>query len=120
MKILVADDDRDTAESFRMLLELTGHEVCTAADGREAVELAKTFRPAMAMLDIVMPQLDGYEAATQIRALLPDVLLVAVTGLAGRGGAATYKAAGFDYYLLKPVHAAEVCDLLATHLSEIT
>jgi CheY-like chemotaxis protein len=120
MKILVADDDKNTAESFCMLLRLTGHEVCTAADGQEAVDLARSFRPAMAMLDIVMPKLDGYEAASQIRALLPEVLLVAITGLPGRGGVDAYKSAGFDFYLLKPVHAAEVCDLLATHLNEIT
>lgn len=114
MKILVADDDQDTRVSFSMLLQMAGHEVRTAADGQEAVDLAATFRPTAVMLDIWMPILNGYEAAARIRALLPKVLLVAITGVPNRDGVTAYKTAGFDDYLLKPVTLAQVREVLNT------
>jgi CheY-like chemotaxis protein len=112
MRILVADDDQDTLVSFSMLLQVAGYEVRSAADGQDAVDVAAAFRPAAALLDIWMPDLNGYEAAARIRALLPNVLLVAITGVPDRAGGSGYKAAGFDYYLLKPVSLAQIREVL--------
>lgn len=114
MKILVAGDDQDTLVSFSMLLRMAGHEVRSAANGQQAVDVAAIFRPAAAMLDIWMPILNGYEAATRIRSMLPKVLRVAITGVPNRDGVAAYKTAGFDYYLLKPVTSAQVREVLNT------
>ena len=112
MKILVADDDTDTVLSFTMLLQLAGHEVRSAADGQEAVDMAADFQPDAVLLDIEMPRLNGFEAATRIRAALPGVLLIAMTGWSNLGDDATFNAAGFDHHLLKPVDLARLNALL--------
>lgn len=114
MKILVADDDQDTVVSFSMLLQIAGYEVRSAADGQQAVDVAATFRPDAAMLDIWMPVLNGYEAASRIRALLPKVLLVAVTGVPNPDGMTAFKTVGFDHYLLKPVTLEQIREVLKT------
>src|SRR6185369_13037168 len=81
-RILVADDNRDAAESMSMLLRLMGNEVRTVYDGAEAVEEAATFRPDVIVLDIGMPKLTGYAAARRIRAQSwsEGTMLVALTG----------------------------------------
>ena len=109
MRVLFADDDKVIAEASRRLLENAGHEALVACDGAEAVELAKSFRPAIVMLDIGMPRLTGFEAAIQIRAILPDVVLVAVSGWPVSGREAEFKAAGFDQAVLKPAGVIELC-----------
>jgi CheY-like chemotaxis protein len=116
MRILVADDDEDTRQSCRELLELDGHEVCSAADGQQAVDLAKMFLPELAMLDIGMPRLTGFEAAKQIRAALPNVTLVAVTGWQARKDAQA-EGDAFDHYVLKPVSPSDLCRLMHRELS---
>ena len=81
-RILVADDNRDSADSLRMLLKLSGHEVQLAHTGAEAFETAKRFRPDVGVFDIGMPDLDGYELAERIRreAWGKKITLIAVTG----------------------------------------
>ena len=81
-RILIADDNADSAESMGMLLRLMGNDVRIASDGLEAVEQAAVFQPDIVLLDIGMPRLDGYEAARRIRnqGWARDTLLVAVTG----------------------------------------
>jgi CheY-like chemotaxis protein len=104
-RILVVDDNKDTAESLKIILELAGHTTWSAYDGVAALELAQRLVPDVVVLDIAMPGMNGHEVARRIRSTpeLGSVFLVAVTGL---GTSADRKAsynAGFDIHLSKPV-----------------
>ena len=102
-RVLVAEDIPDAAEMLRLMLESMGHEVRVAADGVQAVALAREWAPQIALLDIGMPRMDGYEAARQIRALLrSDVVLVALTGWGQEADQRHAREAGFDRHLTKP------------------
>jgi signal transduction histidine kinase len=81
-RVLVADDNRDALDSLAILLECNGHEVCKATDGAEALDLAATWRPELALLDIGMPAMDGYEVARHIRSQPwgRSMVLVALSG----------------------------------------
>ena len=114
LRILVAEDQPDAAETLAVLLQMLGHEVRTASDGQEAIAAAEAFRPDVVLLDIGMPRLNGYAAAQRIRELLPDALLVATTGWAQPDDIAKGLAAGFDYHLVKPVEPERLRELLAT------
>jgi CheY-like chemotaxis protein len=114
-RVLVADDIPDAAEMMRLMIECMGHEVRVAADGAQAVAVAVDFQPQIALLDIGMPRMDGYEAARQIRAALGDqVLLVAVTGWGQEEDQRRAHAAGFDRHLTKPADPAVVESLIAS------
>jgi PAS domain S-box-containing protein len=104
-RILVADDNRDAANSLAMMLRLAGHEVHAAHDGQEAVEAADWFRPEAALLDIGMPRLNGLQAARHIReqAWGRDMVLVAITGWSQEEDRRMALEAGFDHHLTKPV-----------------
>jgi signal transduction histidine kinase/CheY-like chemotaxis protein len=104
-RILVVDDNLDSAESMAMMLEFSGHEVATAHDGLEALKLAQEFRPDVALLDLGMPKLDGYEAARSIRQQSwgRDIMLVALTGWGQAEDKRRSREAGFDAHLVKPV-----------------
>jgi CheY-like chemotaxis protein len=80
MRVLVADDNRDAAESLATLFHLTGHQVRMAFDGGQAVEQARDWTPDVAVLDIKMPVLDGRDVARTLRARFPDLVLVALSG----------------------------------------
>jgi PAS domain S-box-containing protein len=115
-RILVADDSPDAAGTMARLLQLLGHEVRTAADGQEAVEAADAFRPDVALLDIGMPRLNGYDAARRIRELPggAEVTLVALTGWGSADDRRRSREAGFDAHLTKPVDPQALRDLLAS------
>lgn len=115
LRILVADDNVDAAETLGALLGLDGHEVRIAADGAEALALAPAFQPAVAFLDIGMPGMDGYETARRMRALpaLDGMRLVALTGWGAAEDRARSQAAGFDRHLLKPTPLDEIRAVLA-------
>lgn len=104
-RILVADDNLDAADMLASLLMLQGHEVALASDGVKALEQAQTFRPDVALLDIGMPGLDGYEVAERLRKdiALPGLRLVALTGWGQASDRARALAAGFDVHFTKPV-----------------
>ncbi|WP_375138185.1 ATP-binding protein [Stutzerimonas azotifigens] len=108
--ILVADDNRDIAETMAELLRLEGHQVHLAFDGLEALESFQRIRPQVALLDIGMPGLRGDEVARAIRALPGDqqVLLVAITGWGQPKDKEAALAAGFDRHLTKPVNINEL------------
>jgi signal transduction histidine kinase len=115
-RILVVDDNIDSAESLAMMLELSGHEVATAHDGAEAIELAREFQPHVALLDIGMPKLDGYEAARSIREQSwgREMMLVALTGWGQEEDKHRSREAGFDAHLVKPIDFDALEDLVAT------
>jgi signal transduction histidine kinase/ActR/RegA family two-component response regulator len=104
-KILVVDDNRDSAMSLSLLLELDGHDVRRAYDGLEALEIADHFRPEVTLLDIGMPKLDGYGAARELRQRewAKDTLLVALTGWGQQEDKRLAREAGFDHHMVKPV-----------------
>jgi PAS domain S-box-containing protein len=116
MKILVVDDNRDAADSCATLLELSGHHVQTAYTGRRALELAETFRPHAVLLDIGLPDFDGYQLATTIRAAPwgRSILLIAVTGWGQEEDRRRAFEAGCDHHLTKPIAAEAVESLLQT------
>jgi CheY-like chemotaxis protein len=116
-RILVVDDVSDAAYSLAMVCELYGAEVKVARDGLEALRVAAEFRPEVVLMDITMPQMDGYEAARRIRAedWGRSVILVALTGWGRRSDIEAAHAAGFDGHLLKPVEA----EALVTLVSEL-
>jgi signal transduction histidine kinase/CheY-like chemotaxis protein len=114
-RILIADDNADSAESMGMLLRLMGNDVRIANDGLDAVEQAEAFQPDIVLMDIGMPRLDGYEAARRIRKQdwSRDTLLVAVTGWGPSDDSEEATAAGFDCHFTKPLDPAELRRLVS-------
>jgi signal transduction histidine kinase len=112
--VLIADDNVDAAESLAMLLRLDGHHVEVAGNGTEAVELFDKLHPDVAILDIGMPGMNGYEAARRIRAR-PEgkgIALIAVTGWGQEADKARAAAAGFDHHFTKPVEPEALISLI--------
>jgi CheY-like chemotaxis protein len=116
LRVLVADDNVDAAESLAMLLEELGAEIRLAHDGEEALAAAEALRPHVAFLDVGMPKLDGYQVGRRIRAERwgADVMLVAVTGWGQPEDRRRSKEAGFDEHLVKPAPVEMVEKVLAT------
>jgi signal transduction histidine kinase/ActR/RegA family two-component response regulator len=115
-RILVADDNRDAAESLALQLELAGHLVRTVHDGVEALSVAETFLPEIVLLDLGMPKMDGYETARRMR-LSPwgkGAALIALTGWGQGQDRQRTAEVGFDVHLVKPVAEAELFQVLAT------
>ncbi|MFO0968258.1 MAG: response regulator [Gemmataceae bacterium] len=114
LRILVVDDCSDAVESLRILTELWGHEVRTATDGAAALQLAPAFQPHVALVDIGMPRLNGYEVARRLRETegLEKLFLLAVTGYGRTEDRETAKQAGFDLHLTKPVDPQLLRDFL--------
>jgi CheY-like chemotaxis protein len=113
-RILVADDNSDSLESLATLLELGGHEVFSAANGALALESAERNLPEVALLDIGMPKLDGYEVARRIRAQPwgRGITLVALTGWGQDSDRRRSGEAGFDSHLVKPLDLDKLTELL--------
>jgi PAS domain S-box-containing protein len=113
-RILVADDNKDTADSLQRVLQLYGYDVRVAYDGASALRLGAAFRPEVAVLDIGMPGANGYEVAREIRRQQgPQIKLVALTGWGQEGDRRRAMEAGFDYHLTKPVDPGTLNDLLS-------
>ena len=114
-RILVVDDNRDSADSLAILLEMDGNQIRTAYDGLEAVEAAATFRPDVVLLDLGLPRLDGYQTALRIRQQPwgEPMVLVALTGRDQDEDRRRTLEAGFDRHLVKPVDSAVLLQLLA-------
>jgi signal transduction histidine kinase len=113
-RILVADDNPDALASLAAVLQLQGHEVFSAANGTQALECADRYRPEVALLDIGMPLLDGYEVARRIRAQPwgAQVTLLALTGWGQEPDRRRSQSAGFDQHLVKPLDLARLNELL--------
>jgi PAS domain S-box-containing protein len=114
-RILVVDDNRDSAESLAMLLKLTKNDTHTAYDGLEAVEAAATWKPDVILFDIGLPKLNGYEACRRIREQPwgRAMIMVALTGWCQQEDRQRSSEAGFDGHLVKPVDLAALTQLLA-------
>ena len=114
LRILIADDVADSSQSLALGIGLLGHEVRTAADGQQALDTALEFKPDMAILDIGMPRMNGYEVAKRIRAAasIRSVLLVALTGWGQRDDVERATAAGFDLHMTKPADFATLRRLI--------
>jgi signal transduction histidine kinase len=114
-RILVVDDNRDAAVSLAMLLKLQGHDVDTAHDGEAAVSRAETMQPEIILLDIGLPQLNGYEVARKVRSTDwgRGMTLVALTGWGHDDDRKRSHDAGFDHHLLKPVDLDALEQILA-------
>ena len=112
--ILVVEDNADARESLCLALELRGHRVLPAADGPAALDVLERERPRVAVLDIGLPGMDGYELARRMRAARGDaIVLVALTGYgAARDGDEAVRA-GFDRHLIKPVDVEELVRVVA-------
>jgi PAS domain S-box-containing protein len=114
MKILVADDNKDAADSLSRLLQISGHRVSVAYDGASALELADAFAPRVAVLDIGMPGINGYDVARDFRARYgAGVMLIALTGWGQEADRKRSREAGFDHHLTKPVEPAVLEELIA-------
>ncbi len=115
-RILVVDDYADAAESLAMLLQTEGHEVETADCGMKAIEQAQVFNPQIVLLDIGLPDLDGYEVAKRLRMLpgLRDAILIALTGYGQTEDIERSKSAGFNYHLLNPLNFEKLSALLTS------
>jgi PAS domain S-box-containing protein len=113
-RVLIADDNKDGAESLGTLLGLQGHEVIIAHDGRKALAEFERLEPAVVLLDIGMPELDGYDVAREIRRADrgAEVMLVAITGFGRGNDKARALAAGFDHHFTKPVDPHRIEELL--------
>jgi CheY-like chemotaxis protein len=113
-RILVVDDNVDAAEALGELLRDYGHEVATAHDGSKALDHARLHRPEIVLLDISMPEMDGYEVAKRIRGDLGlgDAILVALTGYGEDRHRRLAREAGFDQHVTKPVDASKLEELL--------
>jgi CheY-like chemotaxis protein len=103
-RVLIVEDGADNRESLTELLETLGHTVAVAVDGEEGIDRALTLRPEVALIDIGLPGLDGFEVARRIRAVVgPEMFLIALTGYGQPEDRARAIAAGFDVHLTKPV-----------------
>jgi CheY-like chemotaxis protein len=115
-RILVVDDNADNADTLAMLLRLAGHEVHVAQSGPAALEAARNFMPDIALLDIGLPGMDGFEVARRLRSDLglTETLLVAVTGHGYDEDRRRSQDAGFNAHLVKPVNLAALNKIVAS------
>ncbi len=116
LRVLVVDDNVDTTESLEMLLRDSGYDVRTAPDGPTALATALDYQPNVAMLDIGLPGLDGFEVAKRLRQqpLLQKVVLIAMTGYGKDSDRQLAQEAGFDHYLVKPARFEQLQKILAS------
>jgi CheY-like chemotaxis protein/two-component sensor histidine kinase len=121
-RILVVDDNRDAADSLRLLFEVMGNEVHVAYDGRTALEEVREFRPSLLFLDIGLPGMSGYDVARKLRedTSLSKMVLVAVTGWGGEDDVQRSTREGFDFHLTKPVELAVLQKMMQVPLKRNT
>ena len=114
-RVMIVDDFRDITTTLSELVMLLGHEACSANHGRDALALAETFQPDLVLLDLGMPEIDGFEVARRLRAQ-PDgkhIEIIAMSGWGHQAARDQAKQAGFDRHFLKPITLAHLHALLA-------
>ncbi len=117
LRVLVVDDNQDNADLCSLLFKRMGHQVRTAYSGPDALTLAREFSPQFVLLDIGMPEMNGYEVARQMRAAgsKERLVMVAVTGWGQEEDKSKAKAAGFDHHVTKPFNFNQLTELLAEY-----
>ena len=111
--VLLIEDNADARDALRVLLELDGYDVEAAGDGAQGLEIARAKTPAVALIDIGLPGMDGYEVARRLRAMAgPRSYLVALTGYSDPDDRRRAEEAGFDAHVVKPVDPDELTRLL--------
>ena len=118
--ILIADDYDDNRELLRLMLETEGYRIREARDGREALEAARAEQPAVALIDLSMPSLDGWGLLRELRAdeRTRSIPCVAVTAFAGNHDRQRVLEAGFDAYISKPFRAKELIELVGSFVTK--
>jgi len=113
-KVLVVDDERIIADTLAMILNQSGFEASAVYSGEKAIEMASTFAPDMLITDVIMADLNGIDAAIQIRALLPDIKILLFSGQAATADLlAKARAKGYEFEILsKPVHPQDLLSKL--------
>ncbi len=116
LRVLVADDVRDQADSLAFLVTAWGHDVRVVYDGLTALQVADSYQPDVAVLDLGLPGMDGYQVAVHLRRqpALKDIKLIALTGYDWQGAELRSKEYGFDEHCLKPVKPDDLKQLLAS------
>ncbi|MCP9495476.1 MAG: response regulator [Pyrinomonadaceae bacterium MAG19_C2-C3] len=118
-RILIADDYEDNRELLRLMLETSGYKIEEARDGAECVQMARTHKYDLALIDLSMPILDGWSVLQEIKSNdgTCDLPCVAVTAFAADEDRQRALAAGFDAYLTKPYRSKDLLDLVASLLT---
>lgn len=111
-KILIIEDNVDSAEALSIIVNLMGHETFVAHDGIQGLETFNEVKPNVVLLDIGLPKLNGYEVAERLRAENPNLKLIALTGYGARADRERTLQVGFDVHLVKPVDVAALKKLL--------
>lgn len=121
LRVLIVDDNADAAESLALLFALDGHQARVALNGVDACRLAASFAPQLVLLDVLLPDIDGYEVARRLRALpaTANAMLVAMTGYGDVDAQARAAAAGCDGHFLKPFEPDQLERLAARALERI-
>ena len=116
--VLVVEDNEKNMKLLRDVLQATGHKVLEATDGEGALALAREHSPALVLMDIQLPDMDGVEALARLRAdpVTAAIPVVAVTAQAMKGDRERFVAAGFDAYLSKPIDLDELLDAVAAQV----
>lgn len=119
-RLLVADDNRDSADSLAMLLRTAGFDVVTAYDGAHAIEVAVATDPDVLLLDIGMPMFDGYQVAAHLKSMpqFADKVFIALTGFADQKHMDLASQADFHDYLVKPVEVSTLMTILSEASSQ--
>ena len=114
LRILVVDDLEDAAESLALLLRRHGHEAHAAYDAETALRLAREFIPHVALLDLALPRIDGFQLALRLRQLpqMQSACLIALSGYGSESDIEATRQAGFNHHLLKPIQLSQLTPLL--------
>ena len=114
-RVLVVDDNADAAETVAMFLRLEGHDVMTANDGPQAIACQQVFVPEVAVVDIGLPGMDGYELARRLSQSSPRPLLIALTGYGQSEDGVRSNSAVFQYHFVKPANPGEIHAVIVGH-----
>lgn len=122
LRVLVVDDNVDVVESLALLIEASGHDLRTAFDGPTALKVVYEFKPQVVLLDIGLPEMNGYEVAQRLREV-PDfgsVILVALTGYGHEADKQRSQEAGFNQHLVKPADSSQIQQILENVSTRVT